>query len=128
MARRRIELDLEKVKELAGLGLYHWQIAQALGISADTLERRMKEEPRLDQAVRQARTQVLTEMAGAVLAKAREGNLQAQLFILRSFTRRKEQVEIRKWDDLLSTVDLKQGCLSDGSAAVEEPWKDKKGI
>ncbi len=122
MGRRKIELDLDKVAELAGLGLYHWQIAQALGISADTLERRMKEDAPLEQAVRQARLGLLREVAAAVLEKARQGNLQAQLFLLRSFSKRKEQAEVRSLDAFLSVLSLKGEPFSGQCEEMEALW------
>ncbi len=125
MGRKRIEINMNQVTELAGLGLYHWQIAQALGISEDTLRRRLKDDARLESSLRQTRLRVITDLSRSVLEKARAGNLQAQLFILRSFSKRFREFEVSQWDELAATIVVTQDDRNQPPAFQEAPSADE---
>ncbi len=102
MGRHRINIDPERVARLAERGLYQWQIAQALGISISTLDRRIKDDPAVERAIREHRSEVLTEMMDCVLDKARKGSLQAQMFLVRMFLKKHEQLHVDHWDECLN--------------------------
>ena len=51
----KIELDIQKVEELAGLGLTKEEIALSLGVSYSTLNRRAKEFEEVETAIQRGR-------------------------------------------------------------------------
>ena len=83
MARPRIAIDVAEVERLASLGMTQAQIARALGISTDTLERRKQEREDVQQALARGRATGEAEVAEALKKQALEGNVRAQIFYLR---------------------------------------------
>lgn len=102
MGRPKLNIDLDEVRRLAGLGLLNWQIAQSIGVSVDTLQRRFREDAALEEAIRQKRADLLTEVTDLLVKKARDGNLQAQMFLVRMLTTRKHQFEVPYLDECLN--------------------------
>jgi hypothetical protein len=76
MPRAKIVIDTDQVNlvsRLAGLGLNMQQVADALGISKDTLERRIKEDERLQAAVAKGRAKAATKVAETAFRLATSG-------------------------------------------------------
>ena len=76
MARKKILLDTEQVElvaRLTGLGLNMQQVADALGISKDTLERRVTEDENLRLGLAQGRAKAATAVAETAFKLATSG-------------------------------------------------------
>lgn len=84
MGRPKIEIDVEEVGRLARPGLSQARIAQALGISEDTLSRRKQDDPAVLQALQRNRAQGIADVAAALYDKAIEGDMRAIKFFLES--------------------------------------------
>jgi hypothetical protein len=72
VGRKRIELDIEQVENLAGSGLNEQEICDILGISLSTLTRRKKEIVFQD-AIRRGRSRSHAVVANALFEAARSG-------------------------------------------------------
>ena len=62
----KIELDLQKVEEYAGLGLTREEIALSLGVSYSTLNRRIKESDEVDAAMKRGRAKANIKVGNAL--------------------------------------------------------------
>lgn len=80
----KIELDLAKVEELAGLGLTREQIALSLGVSYSTLNRRAKESEEIETAMRRGRALANIKVAGELMKAIEKGNVTAIIFYLKT--------------------------------------------
>ena len=80
----KIELDLAKVEELAGLGLTREQIALSLGVSYSTLNRRAKESEEIETAMRRGRALANIKVAGELMKAIEAGNVTAIIFYLKA--------------------------------------------
>lgn len=91
----KIELDLEKVEEYAGLGLTREEIALSLGISYSTLNRRIKESEDVDAAMKRGRTKANIKVGNALMKAIEGGNVTAIIFYLkaRAGWTEKQQIE-----------------------------------
>ena len=91
----KIELDLAKIEELAGLGLTREQIALSLGVSYSTLNRRAKESEEIETAMRRGRALANIKVAGELMKAIEAGNVTAIIFYLkaRAGWTEKQQIE-----------------------------------
>lgn len=91
----KIELDLEKVEEYAGLGLTREEIALSLGISYSTLNRRIKESADVDAAMKRGRAKANIKVGNALMKAIEGGNVTAIIFYLkaRAGWTEKQQIE-----------------------------------
>ena len=80
----KIELDLAKVEELAGLGLTREQIALSLGVSYSTLNRRAKESEEIETAMKRGRALANIKVAGELMKAIEKGNVTAIIFYLKT--------------------------------------------
>lgn len=79
-----IEIDLEKVEELASHGLTMEQIATSLGITDRTLYRRKKLESEISEAIKRGRRKGIATIANKLYASAEGGNMAAMIFFLKT--------------------------------------------
>lgn len=91
----KIELDLEKVEEYAGLGLTREEIALSLGISYSTLNRRIKESEDVDAAMKRGRAKANIKVGNSLMKAIEGGNVTAIIFYLkaRAGWTEKQQIE-----------------------------------
>lgn len=82
MARPKIELDPERVRELAAQGLNERQIAHCLGVNWKTLAARKRECEAFMALLEQGKAQGIQQVASAMFQNAMDGNFQAQRFYL----------------------------------------------
>jgi transcriptional regulator with XRE-family HTH domain len=75
--------DLEKVKQLAALGLSQEQIARALGISYQTLNERKKEFSEFAEAIKDGASIGVATIGNALYQNAKAGNTVAQIFFMK---------------------------------------------
>lgn len=80
----KIELDLQKVEELAGLGLTRAEVALSLGVSYSTLNRRMKDSDDFAEAVKKGRAKANIFVGGQLMEKIRNGDTTAIIFYLKT--------------------------------------------
>lgn len=101
MGRKRLEIDVAEVVRLASRGLTEEQIAESLGISITTLERRKREGEVFAEAIRRGRALGIAQVANAHFEAALAGNVTAQIFFLKSRAGWKETqtVEVRQADE-----------------------------
>lgn len=89
----RIEIDLNRVTELASRGLSQEQIAAALGISRTTLQSRKAESEQFAQAIEKGRADGIETVANALFDNAKSGNVTAQIFFLKAQGKWKDRHE-----------------------------------
>ena len=77
------EIDLEKVEELASLGLSEQQIADSLGISRSTLSRRKNDNETFDTALRKGKAKAIVKASSALMTQIEKGSLRAITFYLK---------------------------------------------
>ena len=77
------ELDLDKVEELASLGLSEQQIADSLGISRSTLSRRKNDNETFDTALRKGKAKAIVKASSALMTQIEKGSLRAIIFYLK---------------------------------------------
>ncbi|MDA0843699.1 MAG: helix-turn-helix domain-containing protein [Bacteroidetes bacterium] len=83
--RKPIVLDLDKVEQLAARGLGPTQIARALGISWDTLDRNRKRNAEFEETLKRGRAKGLAQVTNSLFKSATEsGNVTAQIFYLKN--------------------------------------------
>lgn len=79
-------IDPKKVEELAGQGLAGYQIAEGLGISYDTLARRIADTAEIADALKRGEQKAIGTVENALYMSAVQGNLGAQIFYLKNRT------------------------------------------
>lgn len=80
MGRKRIEINLEEVERLAGLGLTEEEIALSLGVSTDTLARRKQGIAAFAEAIKRGKAKAGGEVANALFQQALAGNVAAAIW------------------------------------------------
>lgn len=77
MARPRIEIDTDRVAELAGQGLSQAEICLVLGISEDTLSRRKADSAAIADAIKRGQASAASQVANKLFQMATAGDLGA---------------------------------------------------
>ena len=111
----KIELDLAKVEELAGLGLTREQIALSLGVSYSTLNRRAKESEEIETAMRRGRALANIKVAGELMKAIEAGNVTAIIFYLKARAgwteKQKIEAEIAQRENIPEGLPAMYGAL-----------------
>ena len=79
-----IDVDYDRVEELAGQGLSKTQIAHCLGIGRSTLFDKQKSDPDFLDAIKRGKSKGLETVTNALMENARGGNVTAQIFYLKN--------------------------------------------
>ena len=79
-----IEIDLNKVEELAGRGLTQQQIADALGISRTTLQGRIRDSELFEQAIKRGQAKGVASVSNKLYESAMRGEAWAVCFFLKT--------------------------------------------
>ena len=82
--RKRINLDLEQVENLASRGLGTTQIARALGVSWNTIDRNRKRSGDFEDAIKRGKARGLAQVTNSLFTSATDGNVTAQIFYLKN--------------------------------------------
>jgi len=123
--RKPIKIDLEQVENLASRGLGNSQIARALGVSWDTIDRNRKRSADFEGALKRGKARGLAQVTNALFESATEKNsVVAQIFYLKNQDPKiwKDRVE-----NVHATIDLNQVLsgakdrIGDLSATIEKP-------
>ena len=84
VGRKRINLDLEQVENLASRGLGTTQIARALGVSWSTIDRSRKRSEDFEEALKRGQARGLAQVTNSLFTSATDGNVTAQIFYLKN--------------------------------------------
>ena len=84
VGRKRINLDLEQVENLASRGLGTTQIARALGVYWDTIDRNRKRSAEFEDALKRGQARGLAQVTNSLFTSATDGNVTAQIFYLKN--------------------------------------------
>ena len=99
------EIDLNKVEELASLGLSEQQIADSLGISRSTLSRRKNDNETFDTALRKGKAKAIVKVSSALMQQVEKGSLRAIIFYLKCRGDwREEEPEIKEIPPMVINV------------------------
>jgi hypothetical protein len=90
---------IEECRTLAGYGLTYQHMADYFDIKFVTFQRMVQREPKLEAAIKNGKARIITEMAGLLVQKAREGNVTAMMFYL------KTQARFSEWQENTTTPD-----------------------
>jgi hypothetical protein len=83
--RKRIKLDLDQVETLAARGLGTSQIARAMGVSWNTIDRNRKRSVDFEESIKRGKARGLAQVTNALFESATEKNsVVAQIFYLKN--------------------------------------------
>ena len=106
MPPKKRELTDDEISQVGRLAavLRIGDIADFLGIDERTLHRRMKDDERIMSAYKKGRQQAIAAIGSTLLQKARDGNLTAMIFYLKTQARwretyRMENIDVGKLTD-----------------------------
>ena len=77
MSRQRIQIDLNRVEELAAQGLSQAEICATLGISDDTLTRRKRDSADFAEALKKGKSKATATISNKLFELAKGGNVSA---------------------------------------------------
>ena len=80
--RKLLQWSEEEIEHLAGLGLYDYEIAAALGWSVDTFDRRKKDSADFAEALTRGRARAKAQVSNWLFENCRKGDTKAQMFYL----------------------------------------------
>jgi len=95
--RKRIEIDLEQVENLASRGLGTTQIARALGVSWSTIDRNRKRSAEFEETIKRGKAKGLAQVTNSLFTSATDGNVTAQIFYLKN-------QDAKTWKDRVENV------------------------
>ena len=87
-------VDLDKVRALASRGLSIEHIGDALGMHQSTFLERRKEHPEILEEIQKGRAEGVHVVANALFARARDGDVTAQIFFLKAKGGWKDRIEL----------------------------------
>lgn len=99
MPRPKIQPDIAEVERLASLGLTQEQIADALGVSARTLQKRKAESAEFSDAIKRGQAKGISAVANALFEKAMGGDATSMIFFLKARAGWKETVRNENVDE-----------------------------
>ncbi len=97
VGRKRIEIDLEQVENLASRGLGTTQIARALGVSWSTIDRNRKRSEEFEETIKRGKARGLAQVTNSLFTSATDGNVTAQIFYLKN-------QDAKTWKDRVENV------------------------
>ncbi len=95
--RKKIDIDLEQVENLASRGLGTTQIARALGVSWNTIDRNRKRSVDFEDAIKRGKAKGLAQVTNSLFTSATDGNVTAQIFYLKN-------QDAKTWKDRVENV------------------------
>ena len=95
--RKKINIDLEQVENLAARGLGTTQIARALGVSWNTIDRNRKRSVDFEDAIKRGKARGLAQVTNSLFTSATDGNVTAQIFYLKN-------QDAKTWKDRVENV------------------------
>ena len=95
--RKKIVLDLQQVENLASRGLGTTQIARAMGVSWNTIDRNRKRSVDFEDAIKRGKAKGLAQVTNSLFTSATDGNVTAQIFYLKN-------QDAKTWKDRVENV------------------------
>ena len=120
MPRKKAQISPGAVRVLLQQGLTYKQCANALGVSDDTMARRRKEEPDLEQACLEGKAVGVQKITNALFKAGMGGNVTAMIFYLKNQAGWKDRVEGFDGDITKTYV-----IMGSQPAETVESWVDK---
>jgi len=122
--RKKIVLDLQQVENLASRGLGTTQIARAMGVSWNTIDRNRKRSVDFEDAIKRGKAKGLAQVTNSLFTSATDGNVTAQIFYLKN-------QDAKTWKDRVENVhatinlnDVLSGAkerIGDQMATIKKP-------
>jgi hypothetical protein len=122
--RKKIVLDLQQVENLASRGLGTTQIARAMGVSWNTIDRNRKRSVDFEDAIKRGKAKGLAQVTNSLFTSATDGNVTAQIFYLKN-------QDAKTWKDRVENVhatinlnDVLSGAkerIGDQMATIKQP-------
>ena len=122
--RKKIVLDLQQVENLASRGLGTTQIARAMGVSWNTIDRNRKRSVDFEDAIKRGKAKGLAQVTNSLFTSATDGNVTAQIFYLKN-------QDAKTWKDRVENVhatinlnDVLSGAkerIGDSMATIKQP-------
>ena len=122
--RKKIVLDLQQVENLASRGLGTTQIARAMGVSWNTIDRNRKRSVDFEDAIKRGKAKGLAQVTNSLFTSATDGNVTAQIFYLKN-------QDAKTWKDRVENVhatinlnDVLSGAkerIGDNMATIQQP-------
>ena len=97
VGRKRINIDLEQVENLAARGLGTTQIARALGVSWSTIDRNRKRSEEFEETIKRGKAKGIAQVTNSLFTSATDGNVTAQIFYLKN-------QDAKTWKDRVENV------------------------
>jgi hypothetical protein len=124
VGRKRIELDLEQVENLASRGLGTTQIARALGVSWNTIDRNRKRLGEFEDALKRGQAKGLAQVTNSLFTSATDGNVTAQIFYLKNQDPKTWKDRVENVHATINLNDVLTGAkdrLGDSMATIKKP-------
>ena len=113
MARKkRVEINPNEVERYAPY-LNLEQLADCLGVSADTFQRRCKQDPELMRSYKAAKAKTIAVIAQSLVKKARDGDTSCQTFYLKTQAGWRERDREDKTTESVDTLAVSVSKLID---------------
>ena len=122
--RKRINLDLEQVENLASRGLGTTQIARALGVSWDTIDRNRKRSAEFEDALKRGQARGLAQVTNSLFTSATDGNVTAQIFYLKNQDPKTWKDRVENVHATINLNDVLSGAkerIGDSMATIKQP-------
>ena len=122
--RKRINLDLEQVENLASRGLGTTQIARALGVSWDTIDRNRKRSAEFEDALKRGQARGLAQVTNSLFTSATDGNVTAQIFYLKNQDPKTWKDRVENVHATINLNDVLSGAkerIGDSLATIKQP-------
>ena len=122
--RKPIVIDHDKVEQLAAQGLGTTQIARALGVSWDTIDRNRKRSADFEDALKRGEARGLAKVSNSLFKSANDGNVTAQIFYLKNRDTenwRDRQEVVTATINLNDVISGAKERLCDNTATLEKP-------
>lgn len=120
----RIEIDIERVESLAAQGLSEQQIADSLGISRSTIDRRKRDDDAFVAALKRGKNAGIENVTNALYQAATAGdkpNVSAMIFYLKNRAGWKDRQDISAElsADVTNNVDIEAALQSLRDAGID---------
>ncbi len=124
VGRKRINLDLEQVENLASRGLGTTQIARALGVSWNTIDRNRKRLGEFEDALKRGQAKGLAQVTNSLFTSATDGNVTAQIFYLKNQDPKTWKDRVENVHATINLNDVLSGAkerLGESTGKLQEP-------
>lgn len=122
--RKKIVLDLQQVENLASRGLGTTQIARAMGVSWNTIDRNRKRSVDFEDAIKRGKAKGLAQVTNSLFTSATDGNVTAQIFYLKNQDSKTWKDRVENVHATINLNDVLSGAkerIGDSMATIKQP-------